>query len=708
MLCLLVSTIAFYLYFKFDAPVWHSAVAAVFGFGLWLSRKFIQKHVLGSAWSLIIIMYLAAGTMKFVVVGDVLSDFGLIFLYAIPFIALVFISRQVANFLKFINLIPFTLVLTEYFLKAQVNNQIPAFNYVYLHLLMFMFFNFILPFAMQQMIHEAWQSTAIRRKAHQSVVSRNNLYQTLFKLSRQPSLIIKHNEGLIVDSNDALVDILDEGSLTKLKNIILSKNMEINKAYNISVFNRYFLIWRKKIEQSSGSLYVLEEVTQLRLVTKELHDLADKSHKQQLEDSGTHLPNREALALYLESLPSEGELSFLICAKPELSEHFSRKMNAEEFHLLQLKYSQLIKESLSTDYIAKISRHYFAFVITGKKIDKVKLKIEKLHVEISKLKDNDLGDFGLVSKFSHAQISMFKGDIRYLIDQTENRLTQATLGEYIVSYQPEHDNEKLNHLTLRASLSRAIERNEFSIVLQPKVKASGELEEFEALLRWNKGGEIIPPSVFIPLAEQCGLIGRITDWLIDQVCHFLSEQIRSKSKVFPISINISALDLERLEFVDSVLRYLTIHNVPPMWLGIELTETALLKNDNNAIEQLRKLQVWGIKISIDDFGIGYSSLSRIVEFPLDVLKLDRSFLFKLDEDNRRLVLIQSMVTLCQSLNILVVAEGVETQEELNKLASFFPISFQGYYFSEPLSLQQVTSVCTRTSPQESIIFPLPV
>ena len=278
-LCLCVCTLALYLFVVFQTPMWHAWMAALFGVSMLLCRLLLNKYLHGSAIALIVIMYVGAAAAKNLVQEPILADFGILFLYAIPLLALLLISPAVANFLKLANLFPFGFVIISHVFFAEANNLLPAFNYIYLHSLMFVFFNLILPFAMQQMVKEATQTANVRRKANQTNISRKNLYQTLFKSSRQASLIVRHTDNTIVDSNDALRRVLYGNALLQLRDFILNQNMKVGQAYEITLVNRHFVIWRKSIGQTDSCLYVLEEVTQLKRLTEELTELTQQKNK---------------------------------------------------------------------------------------------------------------------------------------------------------------------------------------------------------------------------------------------------------------------------------------------------------------------------------------------------------------------------------------------------------------------------------------------
>jgi EAL domain-containing protein (putative c-di-GMP-specific phosphodiesterase class I) len=250
--------------------------------------------------------------------------------------------------------------------------------------------------------------------------------------------------------------------------------------------------------------------------------------------------------------------------------------------------------------------------------------------------------------------------------------------------------DEFARLAVRRDLRRAIDAGHLHAELQPIVElATGRTVGAEALVRWNDPDRgSISPADFVPAAEEAGAAGMISEFMLGEVTRLLSEWrengIISRDVPFKIAVNISADELhdDRLELVvrDLVIRQL----VPPEWLHIELTETAIVNDLERAIRGLQRLRGIGVRISVDDFGAGETSLRYLHRFPIDTIKIDRSFITTLVDDEHGKLIVQSVIDLAHHMGMRVVAEGVETDEHAQLLASMGCDLAQGYHFARPL------------------------
>jgi diguanylate cyclase (GGDEF)-like protein/PAS domain S-box-containing protein len=244
----------------------------------------------------------------------------------------------------------------------------------------------------------------------------------------------------------------------------------------------------------------------------------------------------------------------------------------------------------------------------------------------------------------------------------------------------------VERLRLESDLRRALERDEFRLHLQPKASLStGRVVGFEALLRWQRAGNgLVPPGEFIPLLEQTGLIVPVGNWVIRAACAQLAEWRGAALEPLPIAVNLAAKQFTNGDLVTTVNAALAEHGVPAHLLELEVTESDAMQNPEAAIVKLGALRVSGVHVSIDDFGTGYSSLSYLKRFPVDKLKLDRSFVSGLPADAHDASIARAVITMAHSLGLEVVAEGVETNEQRDFLGERGCDQMQGYLLSRPL------------------------
>ncbi|WP_096087543.1 putative bifunctional diguanylate cyclase/phosphodiesterase [Agaribacterium haliotis] len=239
---------------------------------------------------------------------------------------------------------------------------------------------------------------------------------------------------------------------------------------------------------------------------------------------------------------------------------------------------------------------------------------------------------------------------------------------------------------VESGLRHAIERNELSLYYQPKVSLlEGRITGAEALIRWNRSGQWISPADFIPIAEDSGQILEVGSWVLEQVCKQAAKWNRQSASPLELAINVSAKQLLHTDLCSAVLAALKRNDMPVEWIELEITETAALTDFEHALLRLHELRRHGIKLSLDDFGTGYSSLSYLQRLPVQTLKIDQSFIRSLQPGSKDEALASTMVELAHQMEIAVVAEGVETDEQLRMLHHWHCEYIQGYLVSAPLA-----------------------
>jgi diguanylate cyclase (GGDEF)-like protein len=261
-------------------------------------------------------------------------------------------------------------------------------------------------------------------------------------------------------------------------------------------------------------------------------------------------------------------------------------------------------------------------------------------------------------------------------------------------------------LRLETDLRRALERDELCVYYQPIVSVgNGELHGFEALMRWrHREGGIISPDQFIPLAEETGLILPLGLRVLQEACSQLRRwQRRSPSeRNLTISVNLSGKQLSQSDLIEKVQEVLSESGIDPWQLKLEITETVIMENAELAAVTLAGLRSLGVRLSIDDFGTGYSSLSYLNRFPVDTLKIDRSFITKMNQGDENVEIVKTILTLAGNLGMQVIAEGVETEEQLQELRLLKCHYAQGFLFSKPLTASDADMfILNRREPQQN-------
>ncbi|HEY9707952.1 MAG TPA: EAL domain-containing protein [Oculatellaceae cyanobacterium] len=255
-------------------------------------------------------------------------------------------------------------------------------------------------------------------------------------------------------------------------------------------------------------------------------------------------------------------------------------------------------------------------------------------------------------------------------------------------------------LLLELELRKALERNEFQVYYQPKVNLkTGKIEGAEALVRWvHPERGFVSPGEFIPLAEKTGFIVPLGEWILKTACCQAQLWQTAGFPSIRIAVNLSGHQLNQPNLRRSVVGILKETGLDPSYLELELTESTVLQNPEAALTTLTELKSLGIQISIDDFGTGYSSLSYLRQFPFDILKIDRSFVCHLTKDDKNVAITTAILQMAQSLNLKVVAEGVETEAELAFFQGHECDEIQGYWFSPPLSAETFGELLSNGKP----------
>ena len=267
-------------------------------------------------------------------------------------------------------------------------------------------------------------------------------------------------------------------------------------------------------------------------------------------------------------------------------------------------------------------------------------------------------------------------------------------GDTFCFYAPEMNIRIHEVLELESDLRRALDRNELSLHFQPKVEiASGQIVGAEALLRWQhplRGS--ISPTRFIPIAEETGLIYPIGEWVLTNICKQIKIWQNQGISVVPLAINLSAKQFRSSDLLKSVQNAIEENAINPCLLELELTESMIMRDPQNAVNTMQQLKALGLKLSLDDFGTGYSSLNYLRRFPVDQLKIDCSFICDVATDTSAAAVTNSIVAIAHTLGLKAVAEGVETIEQFNFLRACKCDSFQGYYFSKPVPKEEFATL----------------
>jgi diguanylate cyclase (GGDEF)-like protein len=264
----------------------------------------------------------------------------------------------------------------------------------------------------------------------------------------------------------------------------------------------------------------------------------------------------------------------------------------------------------------------------------------------------------------------------------------------ICFYSRQMSKEREKRFLISNHLASAIEHKELFLCYQPIFSMNEALTiiGLEALLRWNSAAlGNVSPDKFIPLSESTGQIIEIGEWVFRQVCIQIDLWNKSHLELLPVSVNISVKQLEQIDFTQKIINIMKAHDIRASLIELEITESVSSGNLKVIIHNIKVLKKYGIKFSMDDFGTGFSSLGQLDVFELDKIKIDKIFIHDLIDDKKRQRLVKSIISMAESLNLAIVAEGIETQEQLDCLKKFGCQLGQGYLISKPLHPEEIQS-----------------
>jgi diguanylate cyclase (GGDEF)-like protein len=350
--------------------------------------------------------------------------------------------------------------------------------------------------------------------------------------------------------------------------------------------------------------------------------------------------------------------------------------------------NRLLKALRSNDSVGRLGGDEFLVVIEGNnELSELMHAVQRIDETLSLpyfLQDREIRTSGSIG------ISIYPDngeDTNKLMRCADMAMYEAKAsGKHWQFFAKEMSDKVEARLNIEAALNYAVERNEFHLNYQPKLNSqTGRLVGCEALIRWNNNPETISVEGFIKIAEENGSIIAIGDWVLETACQQI-KRWEEKYGGISVAINVSALQLQEEGYVEHVLSVIKKHDVNPKLLELEITETVLMKAFDESFITLKKLRQHGIRISIDDFGTGYCSLSYLSRLPVDILKIDRSFV---SGDQPSNAVLEMIVAMAKALGLKTIAEGVETQEQKDWLVQEGCDYLQGYLISKPISNKEL-------------------
>ena len=449
---------------------------------------------------------------------------------------------------------------------------------------------------------------------------------------------------------------------------------------------------------------VVGGITILKDVTAEVRAKEDLAHMKYYDEL-TDLPNRTLLLQHLkiaiDAKLRTGAFGALLFLDIDHFNSINRSYGQKAGDAVLKKIArQLQKSTDSRGTVARIGADTFAILLPVLSADRTESREEVLafigalrrafeKVLVVGDADYHIGFTVGVALFDSSEETPI--DILKYAESTMFGAKQGTRGT-VRFYEKERDGMALNDMAIANDLHKAIRNNELTMYYQPQQDIhNGILTGAEALVRWNhpKKGPI-SPAQFVPIAEESGAIIRLEEWIFEQVFRDMRTMADTLIE-FPlnyIAVNVSSVHFLQPNFVDKFVEMVHRHRINPLWVNIEITESGIMSNIDEAIARIHELKRLGFGFSIDDFGTGYSSLTYLKKLPVDIIKIDRSFVKDADRNDEDRLIVESVIEISRRFGFKVLAEGIDRQETLDYFRGTACKTFQGYLFYQPISMEE--------------------
>lgn len=547
------------------------------------------------------------------------------------------------------------------------------------------------------------------------------------------------NEIYVINSENLQIKMVNEGALKnlgikksslenyKFSDLLVDTTSEKFLEFSQKLFSgeESQLIYETDLKRLNGSTYPVEVRLQLSqsdvppLLFANVQDISDrKKIERRLTymasyDSLTGLPNKalfmDRLSVAMEAVKRQDLLIAVIFIDLDGFKQVNDTYGHEMGDLLVREVAKrLVKSTRKSDTVSRFGGDEFTLILNNIN------KMEGVDVVIDKIMKNITAPFVLnrteILTSPNIGITVYPFNDS---DDANELLRQADIAMYYVKkmgkrnavyYSSELSANEARRSTVESAVRNALKNQELELFFQPRVKLTdASIVGAEVLLRWQKSKlGFVSPVEFIPLMEKTGIINEVGEWVLRESCKQL-RQWMDMGHDFRISVNVSAKQFDNGLLHETVSKVLQETSVPADRLEIEITEGLLIDQSEDAIVSLEKMSETGVSISLDDFGTGYSSLSYLKQFPIDILKIDRSFVMDLKDNKDSLVIVEAIIGLAKNLGLSVTAEGIEEQWHADFLTEQLCDEGQGYYFARPMPKEEMQKVL-----EDNKLQPLPI
>ena len=444
-----------------------------------------------------------------------------------------------------------------------------------------------------------------------------------------------------------------------------------------------------------NGLMVIVAITIIFLGNRKIVDYQNSLRKQAVTDRLTGLPNRLACSELMDDLIRRNVRFALVSADINNFKSINDTMGHDTGNLVLQAIAGRWKSLADSDatgtneFVARITSDEFMFIINDYQSEaEVEETIRIFKSELDKKITIDDCDYYMTACFGYSLCPEDTDVLENIFTFTDAALHEAKKsgsGSMVLRFTPDVLNSERD-LEIERKIRKALTDGNIFYNLQPQYDMEHKLIGFEALARMkDNDGTLISPTEFIPVAEKTGLVEQIDMHVFERAVEFMGNFVTASGQNYTMSVNVSVRHLMKNSFLDDIRRILNKYGVPPELIEIEITESIMIDSAEKALQRIEELKKMGMKIAIDDFGTGYSSLSYLTNFPSDMLKIDKSFIDKMDQSEVSRQYVAMIVSIGHTLNLKVISEGVESPDQVDILKSVGCDYIQGFVWGRPLS-----------------------
>ena len=675
------------------------ALTSLFYVALVSALLLSNKHTKKSAAALLAIVVLAGLCILLFNDDFEMGKLGIIFIYTLPMISLMFFGFRTALVFMTLNFIPFI-----YLLQNQAPGNLFGLSitlpttHSYLHGLLFLFFNLCIPLAAARVFSTLKRSARQLSELNQNLAQSHDYYEELFEHNGSATVLVTAS-GDIIKCNSLASQVLElepgqQANLLSLLSFVQDSQLQGHwlkgkVECNLKSRPESSLVLKHVMLTRSGHHVVsLQEISALRQLQLQLKQSQKVQDSWLHYDSLTCLPNLAGfteLANYKQEQLTPHEFALVAIIRLRHVKTLNQQYGYEFGSQLLQHFSKVAKAALPSDAVlARVRGVKFALWLKG---DLNVLDPKQLAQAIASQLPVELTVGPYTARMTY-QFGVSFTELRdnhnaqQLIEQCELALELSDPNQVVGFYDQQQAQQLEQDYQLLNSFRDAIRQKHLELWLQPKVDPQGKIQSFEALSRWFIDGQAIAPDCFVLMAERHGLMTMFSRLVLQQSVSIL-QSWQQQGLLYPIAINLGGPELLDDSFFAELMSLSADHPWLTRYLQLEITETNIAVQQPLLHKRLKALNQYGFSISIDDFGTGHSSLSQLVDCPADTIKIDRRFVSCIPQDSRTVRILHTTIQLAKALNLNIVAEGVENDIQRRFLQSLGCQLMQGYLFGRP-------------------------